>query len=135
MFYLSKQLDYGLLLLSYLTDKDDFVSLTKVVKDLKLPKRFLARIASKLAEKKILLSHEGKKGGYKINSKVKSISLYDYLKIFEDDFVLTRCFDDDYDCPFEKNCQHKNFFNHRLRKVFIKNLKKEKLFKTINFKN
>lgn len=60
MFNISKQSDYGLLMLEYLKDKRDYISLTEIVEKLKLPKRFLARIASKLVSARILLSREGK---------------------------------------------------------------------------
>jgi Rrf2 family protein len=131
MFNISKQSDYGLLMLEYLKDKKNYTSLIEIVDKLKLPKRFLARIASKLVSARILLSREGKIGGYLLNPKIKSLTLYDYLKIFEGDLALTKCFDKDYQCQWEKNCFHKKFFNHKLRKTFIENLKKEKLLKIL----
>jgi len=133
MFNISKQSDYGLLMLEYLKDKKEYTSLTEIVEKLKLPKRFLARIASKLVSAKILLSREGKIGGYLLNPKIKSksLTLYDYLKIFEGDLSLTKCFDKNYQCRWEKNCSHKKFFNYKLRNAFIKNLKKEKLLEIL----
>jgi len=131
MFNISKQSDYGLLMLEYLKDKKDYTSLTEIVEKLKLPKRFLARIASKLVCAKILLSREGKIGGYLLNPKIKSLTLYDYLKIFEGDLALTKCFDKDYQCQWEKNCSHKKFFDNKLRNTFIKNLKKERLLEIL----
>jgi len=131
MFNISKQSDYGLLMLEYLKDKRDYISLTEIVEKLKLPKRFLARIASKLVSARILLSREGKVGGYLLNPEINSLTLYDYLKVFEGDLALTKCFDKDYQCQWEKNCFHKKFFNHKLRNAFIENLKKEKLLKIL----
>ena len=131
MFNISKQSDYGLLMLEYLKDKRDYISLTQIVEKLKLPKRFLARIASKLVSARILLSREGKVGGYLLNPEINSLTLYDYLKVFEGDLALTKCFDKDYQCQWEKNCSHKKFFNHKLRNSFIENLKKEKLLKIL----
>ena len=131
MFNISKQSDYGLLMLEYLKDKKDYTSLTEIVEKLKLPKRFLARIASKLVSVKILLSREGKIGGYLLNPKIKSLTLYDYLKIFEGDLPLTKCFDKDYQCQWKKNCSHKKFFDNKLRNTFIKNLKKERLLEIL----
>jgi len=131
MFKISKQSDYGLLMLEYLKDKKKYISLTEIVEKLKLPRRFLARIASKLVSAKIILSREGKIGGYLLNPKIKSLTLYDYLKVFESDLALTQCFDKNYQCQWEKNCSHKKFFNHKLRNAFIKNLKKEKLLEIL----
>ena len=131
MFNISKQSDYGLLMLEYLKDKKDYTSLTEIVEKLKLPKRFLARIASKLVSARILLSREGKIGGYLLNPEIKSLTLYDYLKVFEGDLALTKCFDKNYQCQWEKNCSHKKFFDNKLRNAFIENLKKEKLLKIL----
>ena len=131
MFNISKQSDYVLLMLEYLKNKKDYISLTEIVEKLKLPKRFLARIASKLVSAKILLSREGKIGGYLLNPEINSLTLYDYLRVFEGDLALTKCFDKNYQCQWEKNCSHKKFFNHKLRNVFIGNLKEEKLLKIL----
>jgi Rrf2 family protein len=131
MFNISKQSDYGLLMLEYLKDKKDYISLTEIVEKLKLPKRFLARIASKLVSAKILLSREGKIGGYLLNPEIKSLTLYDYLRVFEGDLALTKCFDKNYQCQWEKNCSHKKFFDNKLRNAFIENLKREKLLKIL----
>ncbi|MGB9883567.1 MAG: RrF2 family transcriptional regulator [Microgenomates group bacterium] len=130
MFKISKQSDYGLLFLEYLKGKDDFVSLKEIIEKTKLPKRFLARIASKLAQEKIVESKEGKVGGYRLTEKIKKMTLYDYLLLFED-LKITSCVDENFHCPWEKSCQHKNFFNNKLEKIFINSLKKEKLLKII----
>jgi len=131
MFNISKQSDYGLLMLEYLKDKKNYISLTEIVEKLKLPRRFLARIASKLVSAKILLSREGKIGGYLLSPKISSFTLYDYLKVFEGDLALTECFDKKYKCQWEKDCCHKKFFDNKLRNAFIENLKKEKLLKIL----
>lgn len=60
MFNISKQSDYGLLMLEYLKNKKDYTSLSEIVKQLKLLKRFLAKIAYKLVSVKILLIRKGK---------------------------------------------------------------------------
>ncbi len=130
MFKISKSSDYGLLLIEYLFDKGDYISLSEIIEKTGLPKRFLARIASKLVSEKILESKEGKIGGYKLTKKIGSMSLFDYLKIFED-FKMTKCADDDYDCPWEENCRHKNFFSKKLSNNLINYLKSEKLLKII----
>lgn len=127
MLKISKQSDYGLVLLSYLKDKKEYTSLSEVVKETDLPLRFLARIASILKKNGILESIEGKTGGYKITSKIKNITVYDYLKIFEKNLFLTSCSKENYKCPYEKICQHKDFFKNKLKNLIINDLKKYKL--------
>lgn len=130
MFKISKTSDYGLLLIEYLKNKKDFVSLSEIIEKTRLPKRFLARIAAKLTNEKILESKEGKVGGYRLTDKIKKLTLYDYLSIFED-LKITGCSDKNYQCPWKNNCQHQDFFNRKLKKIFIDNLKKERLLKII----
>lgn len=132
MLKISKQSDYGLLILSYLKNKKGFVSISEMVNNLNLPKRFIARIASVLANHEILVSKEGKIGGYRLSSKIKKIYLLDYLKIFEQDLInLTQCSKENYQCPWEIYCHHKNLFKDKLKKILINQLKNYRLFNVI----
>lgn len=127
MLKITTQSDYGILFISYLIGKKDFVPLSQLVQYLKLPPRFLARVASILAKNKIVISREGKVGGYKLTERINEISLYDYLKIFEGDLVIAKCNNIQHRCPWEKLCRHKNFFQHYFYRIIVSNLKKIKL--------
>lgn len=131
MLNITKQSDYGLLLISQLKDKKEYVSLSDILKKIDLPKRFIARIAAKLVQANILESREGKIGGYRLTKKAKNINLFYYLKIFEGDLVFTDCMIDGYKCSRSKQCNHKTFLKHNLSSIIIKNLKKYKLLKII----
>ena len=131
MLSITKQSDYGLILISFVYKKKGLVKLSELIKETKLPQRFLARIAAELTKNKLLISKEGKSGGYITSTKVKKISLYEYLTIFENDVVVSNCVDDNYDCKFEKICNHKDFIKKRLNVVLIKELKKIKLLQLI----
>jgi len=127
MFTISSQSDYGLIILSSLIKKKDFVPLVDLVKDTKLPLRFLARIAAELAKNGLLESREGRSGGYKISDKIDKISLYEYLKIFESDVEICKCCKEDYKCEHIGICHHSGFLQNKLNKILIDNLKKIKL--------
>lgn len=127
MLSITKQSDYGLIFISFIYKKNRLVKLSELINKTKLPQRFLARIAAELVKNELLISKEGKSGGYLITSKIESISLYDYLTIFENDVVVSSCVDKNFDCKFEKICHHKNFIKKRLNAVLIKELKKIKL--------
>jgi len=125
MLTISKQSDYGLLLLGYLNGKNNYVALSEVVEKLKLPKRFLARIAAQLTKQKIIESLEGKKGGYRLLKKVfNQLTLYDYFSIFEKKLSFLPC-SSSFQC--QKKCRHKNFLREKLDKVFVNSLKKIKI--------
>jgi len=132
MLAITKQSDYGLILISFVYKKKGLVKLSELIKETKLPQRFLARIAAELTKHGLLISKEGKSGGYIVSPKVKKISLYDYLLIFENDVVVSSCVDENFDCKFEKICNHKDFIKKKLNAVLIKELKKIKLITLIN---
>ncbi len=127
MFKISKQSDYGLLVLSYLKNKADFVPVSEILKNLRLPKRFLAKIASALVKNKILESKEGISGGYRLTANVKRLSLYDYLKIFEGDLEVVNCSCHSYKCLNDEKCQQKKFFKRSFTNEVIKILKNKRL--------
>lgn len=132
MLAITKQSDYGLILISFVYKKNRLVKLSELIEETKLPRRFLARIAAELAKEGLLISKEGKSGGYLISSKIKTISLYEYLTIFENDVIVTSCIDENFACKYEKICNHKDFIKQRLNVVLTKELKKIKLFQLIN---
>lgn len=132
MLTITKQSDYGLILISFVYKKKGLVRLSELIKETKLPQRFLARIAAELVKNGLLISKEGKNGGYLITAKIKSISLYDYLTIFENDVIVSSCVDENFNCKFEKICNHKNFIKQKLNIVLTKELKKIKLLQLID---
>lgn len=132
MFTISSQSDYGLIILSNLVGRKDFVSLTELVKNTNLPIRFLARIAAELAKQGLLESKEGRVGGYKALDKINEISLYDYLTIFERDIEVTKCCEADYSCEHENICQHHGFLQNKLNKILTEQLKRIKLIEVFN---
>jgi len=127
MLTITKQSDYALLFIAKLREKKDIVSLTQLVKETKLPQRFLARIAAELAKSKIVESKEGKVGGYRLVADLNKVSLYEFLKIFEKDVAVCKCTHNDYGCKYEKVCKHYHFLKDNLNKVVVSQLKNIKL--------
>jgi Rrf2 family protein len=132
MLAITKQSDYGLILLSFAYKRKGLIKLSELISETDLPQRFLARIAAELVKNGLLVSKEGKSGGYLISAKIKTISLYDYLKIFENDVIVSSCVDENFDCKFDKVCNHKDFIKKRLNVVLTKELKKIKLLQLID---
>jgi Rrf2 family protein len=131
MLTITKQSDYGILMISYIYKKNKQVKLSNLIEETKLPKRFLARIAAELVKNQLLESREGKNGGYLVTSKIKTITLYDYLIIFNDDVSVCNCADDSYFCKFENLCSQKSILKNELNKIIITQLKKIKLIKLL----
>lgn len=127
MLTITKQSDYGILMLSYIYRKKNQVKLSSLINETKLPKRFLARIAADLVKNKLLISQEGRNGGYLLTKNIKKVSLYDFLKIFDDRISICSCVDNKHSCQFEDVCNHKSILKNELNNVINSQLKKIKL--------
>jgi len=127
MFRIHKETDYALIALYYISQADGFLALSDIVERTQMPQRFLARIAAKLTKHKLLVSKEGRTGGYKLSKSLNDISLYNFLRIFEDDLHVVGCEKDNVTCKCKDVCQHKTFFSGELRNTFIEHLKNTSL--------
>ena len=127
MLTLSKQSDYGLIIISQLKGKNDFVPLSELISNTNLPQRFLARIAALLVNNKLLISREGRVGGYKLASGVQKISVYEYLKIFEKQISFLSCIHSKTRCRYEKVCKHKHGVHTKLNQIVLQQMKNVKL--------
>lgn len=127
MLTISKKSDYGLLVIQQLMDQTDFVPLSKLVKITRLPQRFVARIAADLVRHKILSSREGKNGGYKILRNLNTITLFDFLKIFNDNPQLVQCLDPRYVCSYKKLCKHTASIKNKVSIILLRGLRSNTL--------
>ncbi len=127
MLNITNQSDYAILFVSYLMNKESYTPLSELIRETKLPPRFLARIGAQLVKHKVVESKEGKIGGYRLSPQAKTTSLYDFLKIFEGDLAFTKCQEPNYECPWQYMCKHKSFLRHTLNSIVSGELKKYKL--------
>jgi len=124
MLTLNKQSDYGLIILNKLTKEKKIVPLSRLVEETKLPPRFLARIAAVLVKKKLLISREGREGGYILSSQIDTLSLYDYLSIFEKNLTFLKCLTTKKKCKYDAVCCHKSNIKTKLNDIVLNQLKK-----------
>lgn len=124
MLTFSKQTDYALVAIANLRTEDKFIPLSLLVKKTGMPRRFLARIAAELVKHHILISKEGKTGGYKLNEKWNSIPLYNFLKIFQDEVGMFNCQERQATCNCQAVCYHRIFFQDKLAVIFNNELRK-----------
>jgi len=124
MFSIHRESDYALLTISYLINKEQFISISELVQETQMPRRFLARITAELVRHKILISREGRMGGYKLAKDLKSINLHDFLSIFEKNLNVVRCYEKGYKCNCKKSCKHKSFFAEKLSGILTGELRR-----------
>lgn len=123
MLTVNKKSDYGLSIISKLAAQHgEYVPLSKLVEKTFLPQRFVARIAADLVRNGILESKEGKIGGYKLIKKLEEVSLYDYLKIFNDEISTVQFKQNNTKVDQPQMCVHNTFFSLKLSKILIKEL-------------
>lgn len=127
MLKLSKKSDYGLLIISKLLHTEEYVSLSKLVEHTKLPLRFLARISAVLARNGVLMSREGRVGGYKLGKQFSVLTAFDFLSIFENNLNMTGCQSPNGKCKFEDICKHKDAVRSKLHAVILRDLKRVQL--------
>ncbi len=80
------------------------MTVEEIVAEEKLPKVFLRRILQRLAEKKVLSSYKGKKGGFSFLEEPKKINLAEIIIIFQGEINLTNCFLKGRICPNRSKC-------------------------------
>lgn len=80
------------------------VSVTRLVKGLKIPRPFLRKILQVLNKKGILKSHKGKRGGFKLNFSVEKIFLVDLIEAFQGPLRLNECIFKKKICPDRGAC-------------------------------
>lgn len=127
MFNISTKGDYGLLLLSVIADnmkyKKEYTSLREVAKSKKLPAKYLSEIALRLKKAKILVSKEGREGGYRLAKNPQNISLIEVLEVLEGPVEPVKCCSRSKICTQEKACGVKSIWQQAtlIMKEFLKN--------------
>ncbi|NTU72866.1 Rrf2 family transcriptional regulator [Candidatus Roizmanbacteria bacterium] len=132
MLTLSNKTDYSLILLGFLAEADGYVSMHQLIEQTKLPRRFLARIASELVSHGILESKEGKTGGYKLKKQLSETRLVDVIEVFENNTSLLRCNKKD-NCQYKHICKHHCAINETLTTIIRTELQKwtlDRVFKS-----
>jgi len=110
MRFITRDTDYAfralMLMARALRQKDrKVVTVEDIVSEEKLPKIFLRRILQKLAEKKILSSYKGKRGGFSFLVSPGKISLADVIRAFQGEIDLTNCLLKGKICPNRPECK------------------------------
>lgn len=102
---ISRNTDYAVRALCYIAGKNGkVVSVTELVKSLKIPQPFLRKILQTLNKKGILESHKGIGGGFILAHKAGAIYLTDLMETFQGPFKLNECFFKKELCPDRRTC-------------------------------
>lgn len=107
MLRMTKQTDYGFVLLSHLAQEPErVVNAPDLAGESRLPLPMVSKILKLLARQGLLESHRGVKGGYSLARPPQEISAADILRALEGAVALTVCVDGTPgECDRESFCQ------------------------------
>ncbi|OGW79951.1 MAG: hypothetical protein A3G33_05085 [Omnitrophica bacterium RIFCSPLOWO2_12_FULL_44_17] len=102
---ITRDTDYAVRALCYMAKRrDEVVSVTQLVKSLKIPQPFLRKILQTLNQAGILESQKGVGGGFKLARPSGDIYLFDLIRVFQGDFELNECMFKKKLCPNRTTC-------------------------------
>ena len=127
---ITRDTDYALRALCAIAKKKDkIVSVTELVKALKIPRPFLRKILQALNKSGILKSYKGPGGGFKLYRSIDKILLVDVIEAYQGKLRLNECFFKKLTCPNTKTCALKKKIDRieksvlrQLRSISIKSL-------------
>ncbi len=105
---ITRNTDYAIRALCRMAGSNaDVVSVSDLVKDLKIPRPFLRKLLQVLHKEGLLESFRGRGGGFKLAAEPADIYIYDIIKIFQGPLKLNECLFRKKLCPNRKNCRLK----------------------------
>ncbi len=120
MLKLSARGDYGLLLVGYLAGlpKGQYASLARVAKERHLPLKYLERLARRLLAGHLVVSRQGKVGGYALARPPTKLKLTDVLRALEGELEPVHCTHDGRCCERQVACERKTGYQKVHSKLY-----------------
>jgi len=97
MVRLSKKTEYALLAMQYIgRNPKNLVSAKEISEKLNIPYDFLSKTLQVLMKYGLVISRQGKQGGYKLAKDVNKITMADIINAVEEKYAMSivECFDD-----------------------------------------
>ena len=105
MLTLSKQTDYALLALTYLSVAGRAANTREIAEQYDIPVELLAKILQKLVRENLLLSTSGPTGGYRLARPPETVTVGEVVKIVDGAPALAQCMRaDSAVCPQQEKC-------------------------------
>ena len=114
MSLINRNTDYAVRVLVHLArEKDEVVAVSRLAKAEKIPQPFLRRIMQVLCQNGLVVSCQGKSGGFSLKKKPAEISLGEVARVFQGEVDISRCLLRKAVCHNHQNC----FLRKRLKKL------------------
>lgn len=105
MLRFTKRADYGLMAMHYIACQTDegAVSAKRIAEEFRIPPELLAKILQRLAKRKLIVSHNGPKGGYALARPQSEITVGQVVRALEGPVRVVSCMTHDA-CPQYTRC-------------------------------
>lgn len=112
---LTRQTNYAIRILMYCAANEGKLSrIPEIASAYGLSELFLFKILQPLVENKLVETVRGRNGGVRLARAADTITLFDAVRVTEDNFAMAECFEtDSSDCPLVDSCA----LNEALRKA------------------
>lgn len=112
---LTRQTNYAIRILMYCgANQGNLSRIPEIASAYGLSELFLFKILQPLVEHKLVETVRGRNGGVKLGRPADQITLFDVVRVTEDNFAMAECFEtDSADCPLVDSCA----LNEALRKA------------------
>lgn len=105
MIRITKQTDYGIVLLTHLAAAPERpVNAPELAGETHLPLPMVSKILKLLVREGLLDSHRGVKGGYRLSRLPEEISMAEVVSALEGPIAITECVDDESGCSHSAVC-------------------------------
>jgi len=101
---ITRNTDYALRALCYMSKQKDVVTVGQLVKKLGVPRPFMRKILQQLNKERILESYKGRGGGFKLKAAPERIYIIEIMRIFQGQVKLNGCFLKKDVCPNKGKC-------------------------------
>lgn len=111
---LTRQTNYAIRILMYCAANDKKLSrIPAIAEAYSLSDLFLFKILQPLVQAGFVETVRGRNGGVRLAKPATDISLFEVVRITEENFTMAECFEDGADCPLVNECS----LNEALRKA------------------
>ncbi|MCX2696523.1 MULTISPECIES: iron-responsive transcriptional regulator RirA [Ochrobactrum] len=103
---LTRQTNYAIRMLMYCAANEGKLSrVPEIARAYGVSELFLFKILQPLVENKLVETVRGRNGGVRLGREAKDISLFDVVRVTEENFAMAECFENDAaECPLVDSC-------------------------------
>ncbi|ASV83209.1 rrf2 family protein [Ochrobactrum quorumnocens] len=103
---LTRQTNYAIRMLMYCAANDGKLSrVPEIARAYGVSELFLFKILQPLVENKLVETVRGRNGGVRLGREAQNISLFDVVRVTEENFAMAECFENDAtECPLVDSC-------------------------------